>query len=115
MGLLNMNIKFTLSNGNNISFNVLNPSMAIGEYYDFMLTYLYDDYKNRNSSWYSHIEPDEYDDETLFTSIKLQSGYEVAAINSNIILSVFTYDTDDDFIDNEYRGNSIYKINIVNN
>ena len=109
---IGFNIKFSLDDGRDVSFNVLDPASAIGEYNEYMLTYLYDDYKNRNSSFYSHIEQNEYNNETLFTSIKLQTGGYGNRINSKIVLSVFTYDSEDDFLENEYRGNSIYSINI---
>ena len=109
------NIKFSLNDGRDVSFNVLDPASAIGEYNEYMLTYLYDAYKNRNSSFFSHIEQSEYNSDSLFTSIKLQTGGYGDQINSSIYLSVFTYDSDDDFLDNEYRGNSIYKMNICVN
>ena len=110
------NIKFTNIDGNKISFNILDPSMTYNEYDEYLLIYLYDDYKNINSSWYSHIEPEDYNENTLFTSIKLQAGGHSFKINSDIKLTVFTYDGVDDFDDNnEYRGNSSYTINILKN
>lgn len=112
---IGFNIKFSLQDGRNVSFNVLDPNSAIGEYNEYMLTYLYDAYKNRNSSFYSHIEQNELTSDTLYTSIKLQPGGYGNKINSKIVLSVFTYDSEDDFLDNEYRGNSIYSFNICVN
>lgn len=79
------------------------------------MNYIYDDYANRNKSFYSHLETTDITDSTLFTSFKMQSSYKCDMISSNIILSVFTYDSDDDFLNNEYRGNSIYSITIINN
>ena len=76
------------------------------------MTYLYDDYKNRYSNFYSHIEENEYNDDTLFTSIKLYAN-SIDMLSSNIELTVFTYDTLDDFdADGNYRGNSKYIVNI---
>ena len=104
------NIKYSLSNGENINQTITNPSNTIQNGY--ILTYLYDDYKNRYSNFYSHIEENEYNDDTLFTSIKLYAN-SIDMLSSNIELTVFTYDTEDDFdADGNYRGNSKYIVNI---
>ena len=105
------NIKFKV-NDQNISYNILSPNNTMDKW-EHLLTYLYDDYANRNKSFYSHIENTEYTDNTLFTAIKLQSSYSCSEISSNIYLTVFTYDTEDDFENNEYRGNSKYTITII--
>ena len=76
------------------------------------MNYLYDDYANQNKSFYSHIENNKMNDNTLFTAFKMQMSYSWFDIDSKIQFSVFTYDDNDDFKDNEYRGNSIYTINI---
>lgn len=107
------NIKYSLSNGDEINHTITNPSNTIMN--DYILTYLYDDYKNRNSNFYSHIEEFEYDDSSMFTSIKLYAN-SVDNLSSDIELTVFTYDTDDDFdSEGNYRGNSKYTINISKN
>lgn len=107
------NIKYSLSNGDEINHTITNPSNTIMN--DYILTYLYDDYKNRNSNFYSHIEESEYDDSSMFTSIKLYAN-SVDNLSSDIELTVFTYDTDDDFdSEGNYRGNSKYTINISKN
>lgn len=104
------NIKYSLSNGENINQTITNPSNTITSGY--ILNYLYDDYKNRNSNFYSHIEESEYNDDTLFTSIKLYAN-SIDLLTSDIELTVFTYDTDDDFDElGNYRGNSKYTVNI---
>ena len=104
------NIKYSLSNGENINQTITNPSNTITSGY--ILNYLYDDYKNRNSNYYSHIEESEYNDDTLFTSIKLYAN-SIDLLTSDIELTVFTYDTDDDFDElGNYRGNSKYTVNI---
>lgn len=105
------NIKFKI-NDQEISYNILSPSNTMDKW-EHLMTYLYDDYANRNKSFYSHIENTEYNDNTLFTAIKLQSSYSCSEISSNIYLTVFTYDTEDDFENNEYRGNSKYTITII--
>ncbi len=108
---LGFNIKFALSNGENISYNILSPENTFDKW-EYLMNYLYDDYNNYGKGFYSHIEKDEFNENTIITSIKIQSSYSVDQINSKIILTVFTYDTEDDFKDNEYRGNSKYSINI---
>ncbi len=106
------NIKYSLNSGEVINQTILRPSDTIQNEYIFL--YLYDDYKNRNSNFYSHIEDSEYDDTTLFTSVKIFAN-KVDNLSSNIEFTVFTYDTDDDFEEGHYRGNSKYKVNISNN
>ena len=104
---IGFNIKYKLTDGTNISQTILNPSMTNDKYWEYLLIYLYDDYANSGKSFYSHIEPEEYNEDTLFTAIKIQSSGNVEGIDKKIELTVFTYDTDDDFDENqEYRGNS---------
>lgn len=113
---LGFNIKFSLKNGENISYNILTPANTFDKW-EYLMNYLYDDYANRFKGSYSHIENNEYNENTLFTAIKLQSSYQCYDIASPIELTAFTYDTEDDFLDNEYRGNSKYTItiNTINN
>ena len=112
---IGFNIKFTNEKNEKISFNILNPETTIGEYSEYILVYLYDDYINQGKSFYSHLETSDYNENSLFTSIKLQAGGNSYKIKSNIELSVFTYDTEDDFENNEYLGNSISTITIQTN
>ncbi len=102
---IGFHLEFTLANGEIISYNILNPSNAMDQW-EYLMNYLYDDYANRGKGFYSHIENDEYNESTLFTAIKLQSSYSCADIHSKIVLTVFTYDSEDDFLDGIYRGNS---------
>ena len=97
------NLSYTLVDGTSISQNILNPSTT-------QTNYLYDAYKHRNDSFYSHIEEYEYNDETLITSIKLTAGSKFNDIKSKITLTVFTYDEDDFDENNMYRGNSKYSV-----
>ena len=110
---MGFNIKFSLDTGEEINYNIFNPNDTFKEW-EYLLNYLYDDYINDGKGFYSHLEVSDYNDNTLFTSFKMQSSGNVNKINSNITFSVFTYDSDDDFIDSNYRGNSIYTINICN-
>lgn len=77
--------------------------------------YLYDDVHQPDGAWYSHITKNEYDDETVFSSIKLYMAEKSSDITSDITVSVFTYDDMDDFDENGYyRGNSIHTAIIKN-
>lgn len=111
---IGFNIKFSLISGEKVSYNMLSPSNTFDKW-EYLMNYFYDDYANRFKGHYSHIEDYEYNDNTLFTAIKLQSSYQCNEINSAIKLTVFTYDSEDDFIDNEYRGNSKYTFTICVN
>ena len=108
---LGYNIKFSLADGRNISYNIFSPENTFDQW-EYLMTYLYDDYNNFGKGFYSHIEKEQFTENTLMTSIKIQSSYSVDQINSKISLTVFTYDTEDDFENNEYRGNSSYTMDI---
>ena len=108
---IGFNIKFSLNSGENISYNILGPANTFDKW-EYLMNYLYDDYANLGKGFYSHVEAEQVNDETLYTAFKMQSGHLIDQINSKIEFTVFTYDTDDDFIDSEYRGNSSYKIDI---
>lgn len=108
---IGFNIKFSLKNGKNISYNILDPSHTF-DHQEYFMNYLYDDYANRYKNFYSHLEPKDYSENTLFTTFKMQCGWYMHDINSNILLTVFTYDSEDDFKNNEYRGKSYHTITI---
>ena len=80
----------------------------------YMFIYLYDDINQLDNTWYSHIEPNEENENTIFSSIKIYL-VDSDSITSPITLTVFTYDSDDDFNDEgKYRGKSSYTIHISN-
>ncbi len=102
------NIKFILSDGTNFEGNFLEPDNY--KFADYFYVYLYDDVHQEDGTFYSHLES--VNDNTLITSIKLYAVGEIDSVE-NIILSVFTYDDEDDFdSDGNYRGNSRYAIRI---
>ena len=70
--------------------------------------YLYDDINN--DGFYSHLTEENSSDNTIISSIKLTSGTYYEKIESDITLTVFTYDKDDINENNEYIGNSKYTI-----
>lgn len=101
--------------GNIIEQLILDPttkhSMA-----PYMYVYLYDDINQTPGSFYSHLEPNDMKENTIISSIKLFFPHKGTSITSPITLTVFTYDSDDDFTkDNHYRGKSSYTIEIQTN
>ena len=107
------NIKYTLKNDETTSYNILSPDDTFA-HWEYLMNYLYDDYANRGKSFYSHIESSDYNENTLFTAFKIQAAYQCSDIKT-IELTAFTYDSEDDFLDNEYRGNSKAKLLINTN
>lgn len=108
------NVKYSTDDGNTISHTVVNPSNTM-DYAGYIALFLYDDYNNRGKSWYSHVEEKDFNENTFLTSIKLFADRGITNITSDIVLTVFTYDTEDDFDPEtkEYRGNSKASITIV--
>lgn len=104
------NIEFTLNDGTVNKFNLLEPNTYL--YGDYFYTYLYDDIHVNEGEFYSHLES--IDDNTLITSIKIYAVDKIDDVEK-IKLTVFTYDSDDDFDeDGNYRGISKYSIDIIN-
>ena len=104
------NIEFTLNDGTVNKFNLLEPNIYL--YGDYFYTYLYDDIHVNEGEFYSHLES--IDDNTLITSIKIYAVDKIDDVKK-IKLTVFTYDSDDDFDeDGNYRGISKYSIDIIN-
>lgn len=108
---IGFNIKFILEDGTNYNANFLKPD--IYKFSPYFYIYLYDDVHQEDGVFYSHLE--EMKDDTLLTSIKIYAVDEIAKVQ-NIILSAFTYDSDDDFDEEgNYRGNSRYVVRIKRN
>lgn len=110
---IGFNIKFKTDDGD-VSYNIFNPINCMDKW-QYLLNYLYDDYANRGKGFYSHIEDKEFNENTLITSLKIQSSGECSKIKDKIVVTVFTYDTDDDFLEGEYRGNSSSTLTICIN
>lgn len=106
-------ISFITNNGE-INKMILSPKDT-EEFYEYLEVYLYDDYHREKGVWYSHTTEEEYNDNTLLTSIKLTAGINIKEIISDISLSAFTYDYDDFDENNNYRGISKYSIIVKNN
>lgn len=101
-------ISFMTTN-NEINKTIISPKDT-EEFFDYLEIYLYDDYHIQKGVWYSHTTEEEFNEETLLTSIKLTAGKNINEITSDIKLTVFTYDYDDFDEFNNYRGNSKYTI-----
>ena len=100
---IGFNIKFTLENGTTINENILRPLLyANYGFCHYLYAWIYDDV-NANG-WHSHLEEDEFNDNTIMSSIKLMWGPTSNEINSDIELTVFTYDSDDFDEFGNYRG-----------
>ena len=82
----------------------------------YIYLYLYDDIHQPDGSWYSHVTKEEFNDNTILSSIKLYLAEKGNEITSPITVEVFTYDGEEDF-DEEgyYRGVSSHKVIINNN
>ena len=106
------NIKYYLDN-KEVSYNILSPNETF-KYWEYLMNYLYDDYINKDKSFYSHLEDKDYNENSLLTSIKLQASYNCSEIKK-IELTAFTYDSEDDLINDTYRGNSKYMVTINTN
>ena len=98
--------------GKTIEHLVLDPT-SMHAMTPYLYIYLYDDVNQTPGTYYSHLEPDDMNDSTVISSIKLFLAQQGSKISSPISITVFTYDGIDDFTeDNKYRGNSSYTIEI---
>lgn len=77
----------------------------------YIYIYLYDDIHQADGAWYSHITEKDYNENTLFTSIKLYVSGWSYQITTPITVKVFTYDSEDDFDEEgNYRGISSHTL-----
>lgn len=95
-------IEFNTANEGKIKKYIKSPQDT-DSIYKYIQVYLYDDV-HQDGGWYSHITENEYNNDSILTSIKLTGSTYIDEITSDISLTAFTYD-DDDFDENgEYRG-----------
>lgn len=90
---------------------MLDPSTQ-HKLHPYLYAYLYDGV--HSSGKYTHLTMKDLKDNTIFSSIKLYLHQQTKDITSPIILTVFTYKDENDFINGYYRGNSKYTITINN-
>ncbi len=79
----------------------------------YLGVWMYDDIHQEDGAWYSHVTPEEYDDDTLLTSIKLRLTPKYDEV-SNLKLKAFSYSSPLEFdADNHYNNVHSYEISIV--
>ena len=100
-------IRFNTSDGE-VSKYIYNPS-DVESFFNYIQVYLYDDV-HQESSYYSHVTKEEYNDNTLLTSIKLTASTYIDRVNSDVEVTAFTYKKEDINDKNEYIGKSKYKV-----
>lgn len=107
------NIKYTLKSGDIIDKQILKPDDVPAIFSNLQL-YLYDDITPMPGRRYYHMTQPEVTDKTIYTSIKIVAYKETVNVVSPIELTVFTYDSEDDFnkITGKYIGKSLYKTTI---
>lgn len=93
------------------------PDLFMGDVYSEEVTgylgvWLYDDY-HQDGGFYDHVDPDEYDDDTLLTSIKLRLTPDSDVV-SNLVLEAFSYSSPLEF-DSDGHYNNAYgsRVSIV--
>ena len=105
-------IKFNTTDGE-ITKYIYRPS-DVESFFNYIQVYLYDDV-HQESSYYSHVTNEEYNDTTLLTSIKLTASMYIDRVNSDIEIIAFTYKKEDINDKQEYIGKSQYKVLIKHN
>lgn len=76
--------------------------------------WVYDDIVNRDKSFYIHLSPEEVDEDTLMTSIKLRPTSHSDEI-SDLRMVIFSYSSDEEFDeDGHYCGDYGYEVKITN-
>lgn len=108
-------LSYTLSTGEEISVIIKIPSDITHTQY--LEVYLYDSVQQyAHGGWYTHLEDDDMDDETLLYSFKLTPGVNIEEVES-IKLKAFVYkysdDSDFDTETSEYIGTVSYEIDII--
>ena len=98
---IGFHIEFQLKSGETVSQTLLKPSDS-REFYDYLEIYMYDDV-HQSGGWYTHLEDDDMEEETIITSIKLTSGSKIKQVG-DIFLTAFIYNSDTCF---DSQGNYI--------
>lgn len=107
-------VSFSLTDGSKIT-QIINKPSDVEYFYDYLEIYLYDSANVPINTWYSHLLDDQMNENTIMTSIKLTAGSKYQEIDGPIEVKVFTYDSEDDFLeDGSYRGQSFYEVTIYN-
>lgn len=105
-------ISFAVSGGETVTETILKPSDS-ADFYDYLEIYLYDDIHQTPGVWYSHLEDQNMDEDTIISSIKLTAGSKIAEVG-DITLTAFVYNGDDCFDENgEYIGQVAYTVTVA--
>ncbi len=94
-----------VAEGKKFNKTILKPS-DVEDFAYYVQIYLYDDINQSNGSYYSHLTDENYNDKSIISSIKITAGSGIEYVESDINITVFTYDNDDFDDNNEYIGNS---------
>lgn len=79
----------------------------------YIYVYTYDDVHQLDGAWYSHLNLEDCNENTILSSIKLFKADGITKVTSPITLKVFTYDGEEDFDEEgHYRGISSHTIKI---
>lgn len=97
-------VDFDLKSGEHIHKVLLKAGDEL-EYRPYLENYLYDDVHQAKGAWYSHLLPEEMNENTLITSIKFTPGEKIDEVGDEIHATVFVYNSEEDFDDaGEYIG-----------
>ncbi len=105
---LGYHIKFSTSD-KEIDKYIFRPS-DVWEFFDYIQVYLYDDI-HQDTSWYSHVTDDNYNDSTLLTSIKLTASTYIDRVSSDVTIGVFIYNSDS-VVEGKYIGDNVYYVTL---
>lgn len=107
-------VEFTLKNGTKIDKYIMKPGDELS-YRDYLENYMYDDVHVNKGEWYSHLEPEDADDDVIMSSMKVTGGVKVDEIASPIIITACVYDSADDFDANgKYIGGVSKSVQLLN-
>ena len=105
-------VDFDLKNGEHIHKTLLKAGDEL-DYRPYLENYLYDDVHQAKGAWYSHLLPEEMNDNTLITSIKFTPGEKIDEVGDEIHATVFVYNSEDDFNEKgDYIGDVTAEITI---
>ena len=94
-----------VAEGKSFTKTILKPSDVVDFAY-YVQIYLYDDINQVDDTYYGHLTDNNYNDNSIISSIKITAGSGIEHVESDINITVFTYDNDDFDDNNEYIGNS---------
>lgn len=95
------------------SEDLFDGDVATEEVTGYLGVWMYDDIHQEDGAWYSHVTPEEYDDDTLLTSIKIRLTPRFDEVK-NLKLKAFSYSSPLEFdADNHYNNRYSYEISII--